>query len=226
MKKLLATTALLLVVLLPPIFRFVRLPRPGLCCASFSWTGFLRGVNAGYANTKNRSSYSYEGTQPGGAFATGSCSGIWLPGSTDSSAASNPCYPYPLIVPSNNTDTSLAGNQQALANSVANGYLPTSLSSGSDGVFMGGVQLGYNYQIGSFVIGVEGDWNYLGADSSRSWEGPTSGDFNRGITYNPANLTVLFSTIEKTPMLMALRGAVLIGSRPLVCALALRLIAS
>lgn len=32
-----------------------------------------------------------------------------------------------------------------------------------------GVQAGYNYQMGSFVIGIEGDINWLGGDKQRSW---------------------------------------------------------
>jgi outer membrane immunogenic protein len=36
-----------------------------------------------------------------------------------------------------------------------------SISSNNDAGFTGGVQAGYNWQIGSFVVGVEGDINYI-----------------------------------------------------------------
>ena len=36
-----------------------------------------------------------------------------------------------------------------------------------DGGFIGGAQVGYNYQIGSFVVGVEGDLQYIDFGSTR-----------------------------------------------------------
>ncbi len=57
---------------------------------------------------------------------------------------------------------------------VNNGFLATDLGS-NNGTFTGGLGLGYNFQAGSFVFGIEADVNYLGADSSRAFiSGPTT----------------------------------------------------
>ncbi|MEL6297148.1 MAG: outer membrane protein [Pseudomonadota bacterium] len=42
---------------------------------------------------------------------------------------------------------------------------PDAVSTDPDGIF-GGVQLGYNYQSGSFVVGIEADVGYLGIDDA------------------------------------------------------------
>jgi len=44
---------------------------------------------------------------------------------------------------------------------------------GDDGGFVGGAQVGYNYQIGSFVVGLEGDIQYadFGADGTFDFDG-------------------------------------------------------
>jgi outer membrane immunogenic protein len=162
-------------------------PAPLVYAPIFTWTGFYAGVNAGYANTRNRSSFSYAATEPGGAFpGNGTCLN-WDNDAENNGAEANPCYPYPLFVPSPNNDTSLAANQDSLAAAIAAGVLPTRGVGGSDGVFTGGVQLGYNFQTGSLVIGVEADWNYLGANQRESWIGNEDGFFNRGITYSTRN---------------------------------------
>ena len=46
-------------------------------------------------------------------------------------------------------------------------------SNGDDGGFVGGAQVGYNYQIGSFVVGLEGDIQYadFGADGTFDFDG-------------------------------------------------------
>jgi outer membrane immunogenic protein len=41
-------------------------------------------------------------------------------------------------------------------------------NNNNNGNFTGGLQAGYNYQIGSFVIGAETDINYLGSNSNKS----------------------------------------------------------
>src|SRR5829696_7019998 len=50
-------------------------------------------------------------------------------------------------------------------------------SSGDDGGFVGGAQIGYNYQIGSFVLGVETDLQYadVGNKSSGYYAGYYTG---------------------------------------------------
>jgi outer membrane immunogenic protein len=72
------------------------------------------------------------------------------------------------------------GTQANLADAVALGYLPSRLGNGQDG-FTGGVQGGYNYQMGSFVIGVEGDVNWVGGSGkSVGWyvtQNMTAGDW-------------------------------------------------
>ena len=51
------------------------------------------------------------------------------------------------------------GNQTITAGNVANGFRPASIKNGPEG-FIGGGQIGYNYQIGSLVLGVEADIQY------------------------------------------------------------------
>ncbi|WP_332691414.1 outer membrane protein [Bosea sp. (in: a-proteobacteria)] len=51
------------------------------------------------------------------------------------------------------------------------GLVPMSLGSDADG-FLGGGQIGYNYQIGRVVVGVEADLQYLDARQS-SWQAAT-----------------------------------------------------
>lgn len=48
------------------------------------------------------------------------------------------------------------------------GHLPYEASVGQDG-WSGGVQAGYNYQMGSVVIGVEADINYINGEKSSSY---------------------------------------------------------
>lgn len=45
------------------------------------------------------------------------------------------------------------------------GYLPTGFKT-DDGSFTAGVGIGYNFQAGNFVFGLEADINYLGAEAS------------------------------------------------------------
>jgi outer membrane immunogenic protein len=59
------------------------------------------------------------------------------------------------------TDTGTAG----LGTFLANGTIPNPLSLGYDG-FLGGGQLGYNWQSGSWLFGLEGDMDYVSAKGS------------------------------------------------------------
>ena len=52
--------------------------------------------------------------------------------------------------------------------------------SGSDGGFIGGGQIGYNYQIGSFVIGVETDLQYANVGNKSSGYYTTGGYYYGG----------------------------------------------
>src|SRR5204862_102259 len=55
----------------------------------------------------------------------------------------------------------------------------TSLSVGSDAGFVGGGQIGYNFQTGAFVFGVEADIQYADLSSKANWSG-YSYTFNGG----------------------------------------------
>jgi outer membrane immunogenic protein len=44
-------------------------------------------------------------------------------------------------------------------------------SATSDGVFIGGTQVGFNYQMGGFVLGVEGDFDWAGHNNSNNGAG-------------------------------------------------------
>jgi outer membrane immunogenic protein len=59
------------------------------------------------------------------------------------------------------TDTGSAG----LGSMLANGVIPNSIDLGYDG-FLGGAQLGYNWQSGNWVFGLEGDLDWVSAKSS------------------------------------------------------------
>lgn len=52
--------------------------------------------------------------------------------------------------------------------------VPGSLRTGKDG-FIGGGQIGYNYQIGQFVLGVETDLQYVDGKRTTSFTGPALG---------------------------------------------------
>ena len=56
---------------------------------------------------------------------------------------------------------------------------PSSLSIGSDAGFVGGGQIGYNFQTGAFVFGVETDIQYADLGSKANWGG-YSYSFNGG----------------------------------------------
>jgi outer membrane immunogenic protein len=47
-----------------------------------------------------------------------------------------------------------------------------------DGGFVGGAQVGYNYQIGSFVVGLEGDIQYADFGSEFSFDSDLDGDID------------------------------------------------
>lgn len=44
--------------------------------------------------------------------------------------------------------------------------------------FLGGVQVGYNWQVDRWVLGIEGDWSWTGADGSTPLVGTFSSDHN------------------------------------------------
>lgn len=66
------------------------------------------------------------------------------------------------------------GNPVLVNTLVPAGVVPSGLDTDGDG-FTGGVQAGFNYQIGQFVVGVEGDINYIDVDRSRTFSSPALG---------------------------------------------------
>lgn len=56
------------------------------------------------------------------------------------------------------------------ARDIANGVIG---STDPDG-FIGGLQVGYNWQADRWVFGIEGDWSWSGADGSTMLSGPTT----------------------------------------------------
>jgi outer membrane immunogenic protein len=75
--------------------------------------------------------------------------------------------------PPNNTaqinDRSIAANQVALDEAVANGSLPGSLIGKQRDLFTASAVLGYNYQYNSIVVGIEADFSYLGRNPDASF---------------------------------------------------------
>ena len=72
------------------------------------------------------------------------------------------------------------GTGTASANATYNGhvlgsaYIPTSLGNGSSG-WLGGGEVGYNYQMGSAVVGVEDDLQWVTNSKSATYTGATLG---------------------------------------------------
>lgn len=65
----------------------------------------------------------------------------------------------------------LRGNDAATQAAINAGLVPGSLTKNKSG-FIGGVQAGYNWQTGAWVMGVEGDVNYIGAKSNANFVNP------------------------------------------------------
>jgi outer membrane immunogenic protein len=66
---------------------------------------------------------------------------------------------------------SMAGQSAATQAAINAGLVPASMSKDKSG-FIGGVQAGYNWQTGAWVLGVEADVNYVGAKSTASFVNP------------------------------------------------------
>jgi outer membrane immunogenic protein len=81
------------------------------------------------------------------------------------------------------------------------GFLPTTHNLNGDG-FIGGLYAGYNWQSGSYVLGVEGDFAYL--DGTRSNTQPLIATFP-GVVLNPEGLTTV---TNNNHWLGSLRGRV------------------
>lgn len=62
-------------------------------------------------------------------------------------------------------------------NEVTNLTTGTKSNLAADG-FLGGAQIGFNWQTGAFVFGVEGDWSWTNADGSTSIPAAVAADYN------------------------------------------------
>ena len=73
-------------------------------------------------------------------------------------------------------DTSLIGSSAAFNPAVNAGVVPRSFGGDVDG-FIGGGQIGYNHQMGSIVLGVEGDISFSDVKGTRTVALPGAGGF-------------------------------------------------
>ncbi len=71
----------------------------------------------------------------------------------------------------NDNDASTIGTPGFVA---LGGFVPNTLRTGKDG-FIGGGQIGYNYQMGQFVVGVETDLQYVDGKRASSFTSPALG---------------------------------------------------
>jgi len=134
----------------------------GLLLASFTtnadtinWSGFYAGVNVGVANSNNKTNYAYSVAPASGNNFNGTF------GPTG-----------PLNV------TGL----DAIQSAISEGIIPANLGSGSSSGFIGGGQIGYNWQQDAIVYGVEADLNYLDVKKSYSTTGLVGVVPNYGFT--------------------------------------------
>ena len=118
-----------------------------------NWSGFYAGVNAGVANTNSKTKYSYSVTPPSGA---------------NFNAAFGPLPP-----PYTGLNFNVSG-LDAIQSAISEGIIPANLGSGSTSGFIGGGQLGYNWQQDNIVYGLEADLNYLDISKSYSSTGTTN----------------------------------------------------
>jgi len=118
-----------------------------------NWSGFYAGVSAGAVNNNDRTDYSYS----------------YLPGNSTNnfsdffgSAADN-VHGFgvagPLNIPGLN----------AVQSAQAEGFLPAFLGSGDANGFIGGAHLGYNWQSGPLVFGVETSISFVDQSSSHQF---------------------------------------------------------
>lgn len=152
MKKVLVSTASLLMLSFSaaaaadlPARTFVIAP---VAPPVFTWAGPYVGVNAGYSQANGKTDYNYAYAPADGTANFADYFG--------SGAENNPYPAGPLNVSGLN----------AAESAIALGVIPRSLGSSSRGGFAGGVQAGYNWQSGSFVYGVEADFDGLTNKSS------------------------------------------------------------
>lgn len=121
--------------------------------AFVNWSGFYAGVNAGGVINNGRTNYSY-GYAPGNLhnnFAE------FFGSAADNAGGSTIAGPLNI------------NRLNAVQSAQAEGFLPVSLGSFDNAGFIGGGQIGYNWQFGSFVIGAETGLDWIGKSSSHSF---------------------------------------------------------
>lgn len=106
-------------------------------------------------------------------------------------------------------DVTITGTDTIGAAVVATGAIPGSLSPNADG-FMGGVHVGYNWQAGQMVYGVEASFDFSGIDGSAG----------QNLTLAPLGIPLGLSTTVNTELewlgTLTARAGVVVGDRLLV----------
>jgi outer membrane immunogenic protein len=64
------------------------------------------------------------------------------------------------------SSTDIAGGT-SVADAIAGNAIPSSLANDPSG-WLGGLQIGYNYQIDQYLLGLEADWQWANVDSSKT----------------------------------------------------------
>jgi outer membrane immunogenic protein len=121
-------------------------PPPAPTPPIFTWAGAYVGANAGYAVSDDKTDYSYTYLPGNGA---GNFSDFF--GNTADNAGG-----YGVAGPAN------VNGMNAAQSALAWGIIPPSLGPSTQSGFAGGGQLGYLWQSGAFVYGVEADLSGLG----------------------------------------------------------------
>jgi outer membrane immunogenic protein len=164
MKSLLRAVALLSVVS-GPAFAADLAPAPMPMKAppayvpAYNWTGFYVGGNVGGGWENTQTNYGYTSFAAPGA-----------PGFED-------VFGPVSIFPGGVGPLNIAG-QSAVASALAEGFIPGSLGNRNTGTFVGGAQVGYNWQFNKVVAGLEADIDWLGA-------GVRTTNFSSGVTIPP-----------------------------------------
>jgi outer membrane immunogenic protein len=112
----------------------------------FSWTGTYIGFSAGYGWENTQTQYGYTS---GPAAAPPGFQDVFGPGG-------------PLNV----------GGTPAVSSALAQGFIPNSLGNRHYGSFAAAGEAGYNYQIDTYVIGLETDFGWVGGTRTTSFTAP------------------------------------------------------